>query len=206
MTATELLQRVEALGVRVRPAAGRLRFEGATSRISPKLRLELAARKAELLTALAERGGLPATQLPQAMQEVEQQGTSGPPPAILRVAEPGAGPEYDEGAGERTARAVVLEAVRRRLPPSLRVWEDRLLPLIHWHLVMAFERGAETGWRRYLPASLAPMSDAEVAALVDWPYLAALERTLTQRGDDAVEALSRGATRLAAWWNRRRAS
>jgi hypothetical protein len=177
MTAAELLEHVQALGVRVRPVGDRLRFEGPPGRITGELRAALARQKPELIALLRERADAD---------------------AVADAAEPA---ETDVW---RSRRAVILEAVRRNLSPSLRVWDDAILsPLLHWHLALAFERG-DRNWRHYLPPALAPLSDRELVELVDWQELAALERTFHHYGDEAAPALSRGATRLAAWWNAER--
>jgi hypothetical protein len=181
MSAADLLRQVASLGVRVSVHGDHLRFEGATARISPELRQALAACKAELLTYLAE---VQPSDLPPTVRPAEITETTG-------NAEP------DE-------RAVVLERVRARISPRLRHWDDAMLvALCLWHLAVAFDRAGEPGWRRYLPAALAHLRDDEIAALVDWPILAALEQHSWPTDAGGAATLSRGGRRLATWWNAR---
>jgi hypothetical protein len=176
MKPAELLNEVRALGVTVRTVGDRLRFEGPTGRITPAMREALAANKRELLDLLA------------------QEGTT----RTNATAEGGA-------AAPSVSRAVLLERVRQRLSPSLRQWDDEMLsPLLCWHVAVAFDRGGERDWRRWLPPALSPLTDGEITALVNWEELAAMERAANLADAEGAPALRRGATRLAAWWNARR--
>lgn len=101
--------------------------------------------------------------------------------------------------------AEVTVRLRARLSKRLQHWEDdRLQALALWHLVVAFERSGASGFRRHLPAAVAALSDDELAVLVDWPSLAAMEQAAFVSDPETGALLSRGARKLAGWWNARR--
>ena len=110
----------------------------------------------------------------------------------------------DEGSvGGAAAR--VIARWRAMLSAGLRQWDDaRLMALAGWHLVMAFDRGGAKNFRRYLPRSLAALTDDELGQVVNWPALATLERTLWEQDPDTARYVTRGANQLAGWWNERR--
>jgi hypothetical protein len=100
---------------------------------------------------------------------------------------------------------LVLARLRAAISKRLRHWEDeRLIALAVWHLALAFERGGASDFRRHLPRSLAGLTNDDLADLVDWPSLATLEQVLWTSDPEDAERLSRGAQRLATWWNKRR--
>ena len=99
-----------------------------------------------------------------------------------------------------------MARLRQRVSKGLRHWEDdRLLALVNWHLAVAFDRAGPRGFRRHLPPSLAGLTDEDLAGLVDWERLRALEHSLWEGNDQQAGEVSRGASHLASWWNRLRA-
>lgn len=102
--------------------------------------------------------------------------------------------------------ALAMARWRAMLAKKLRHWDDaHLQALAAWNIVMAFDRADAAGFRRHLVPSLAALSDEDLAALIDWPTLATLEESLWRSDPTAAGHVSRGAQRLAAWWNARRA-
>ena len=107
-------------------------------------------------------------------------------------------------AGPPVDRADALARLRAVITPSLRrLSDDDLLALVGWPLLVAFNRGGESNWRRYLPPRLASLTDDELVALVDWPTLAAMEAAAWQANAEIAEQVHRGGVRLARWWNTR---
>jgi hypothetical protein len=103
-----------------------------------------------------------------------------------------------------SATALAMARVRAGLSKRLQHWEDeRLHALVLWNLVIAFDRGSATGFRRHLVPALTALTDSDLAALIDWPTLATLEQRLWETDPAAAEPVSRGAQKLAAWWNAR---
>ncbi len=193
MTTHELLDQLAAVGVRVSVRGDRLRFEGATHRLSPAVRDQLAARKAALIAVLAAGS----TRVPGQVADT----TGSTPPRSLRDS----GAREENEANEAMARLALLERLRAGVSVALRRWDDdHLLALLLWHLVVAWDRGGEQGWRRYLPPALEALSDDEIATLVDWSMVAGLERAAWHTNLDGAATLSRGGRRLATWWNARR--
>ena len=193
MTADELLRQVRSLGVRVSVVGDRLRFEGATQRLSLDLRRLLAEHKAELLPLVAGQAPGPSPETDDPHEETEQNEET-----------PAGHGDHADG-GPAPDRAVVLEQVRQRVSPALRRWDDDLLlALVLWHLAVAFDRGGEPGWRRYLPPVLEGLTDDEIETLVDWPALQAMEHTHWRTNADGAMTLHRGGMWLAAWWDARR--
>ena len=199
MTVTELLNHLQALGVRLTVAGERLRVDAPVGVLTADLREALATHKTEVMAVLAQRNEF---------NEMNESRLAALTPHSLRSlnSSPSSGEAGTSGALPKAGapdRAVVARW-RRVLSKGLRHWDDETLTaLASWHLVVAFDRGGAGRFRQYLPASLTQLTDDELAAIIDWPALAMLEATL--RRNDAREAakLSRGAQRLAAWWNAR---
>ena len=111
----------------------------------------------------------------------------------------------DDAGSVGGAGARVIAGWRAALSAGLRQWDDdRLTALAGWHLVMAFDRGGAKNFRGYLRRSLAALTDRELGQVVNWPALATLEQTLWERDPETARQVSRGANRLAGWWNERR--
>jgi hypothetical protein len=106
---------------------------------------------------------------------------------------------------DASTTALAMARVRAGLSKRLQHWEDeRLQVLVLWNLVIAFDRGSATGFRRHLVPALASLADGDLATLVDWSTLATLEERLWASDPVAAEPVSRGVQRLATWWNARR--
>ena len=193
MTAHDLLADLTARGVQLTAQGGRLHVDAPAGVLTEELRAALVSRKADLLALLARSNEI---------NEINEPGTDQETPTSLNSSN-----SYDVGETMAATTAAAIARWRAGLGRRLQHWEDdRLLALVAWHLMVAFDRGGERTFRRHLPRSLAQLTDEDLAAIVDWPSLATLEQALWQSDPEMAARINRGAQKLAAWWNKQRRS
>jgi hypothetical protein len=195
MSAVELVRTLEQQGVQLWIEDERLRFRAPRGVLTDKLRQAIERERADLIALLADTA--PSTE-----------GTKGTN-ADVRVAATdfSAFSSFSQQVAndDDTAAAAAMARWRVALSKRLQHWDDEhLQALAVWNIVVAFDRAGATGFRRHLAPSLAVLSDDDIAALVDWPTLATLEQRLWQTNPETAAPVSRGAQKLATWWNARR--
>ena len=220
-TAEDVLTELEERGVELRREGDRLRYRAPAGVMTPELRALVAEHRAALLrlqsetTAVSEETkGSKASPYGEGA-ETGRDNEGGEPFGTFsffipqaesdeKISRPEPEPEQAPVAGPPVDRVDALARLRAVITPSLRRWsDDDLLALVGWPLLLAFNRGGETNWRRYLPPRLASLTDDELAALVHWPTLAAMEAAAWHANAEVAEQVHRGGVRLARWWNAR---
>jgi hypothetical protein len=194
MTLEELLAELDALGVQLSVQGDRLRVQAVAGVLTDDLRQAIARCKPDLLARLSN---------PNEFNEMYELSTPAWSPTSLNSSNSS---QKADGTLMADTTATVARW-RAGLKHSLQKWDDeQLVALAGWHLVMAFDRGGATAFRRHLPRSLAQLTDADLAAIVDWPSLATLEASTWPSDPEIAARISRGAQKLAAWWNAQRAA
>jgi hypothetical protein len=192
VTPAELVAALQAVGVELWvDDAPQLRYRAPAGALFPELRQAVAADRAAVIAYVrAAVAGTTGTEGTQGTKGGDDTGGD-----LSALSSFSGGDDAPTAAQEEA-----LLHLRRGLTPSLARWDDqRLIALVCWHLALAFDRGGKRGFRRYLPASLAALCDAELANLVDWIGLATLERALWQRDPERAAPVSRGASHLGSW-------
>ena len=193
MTVEDLIGELTTRGIQVMAHGDRLRVSAPVGSLTDELRSALATHKAELIKRLEQS---------HEINEFNELSPPEPSPTSLNSS-------ISSQEADATLMADTTAAVARwraGLKHSLQRWDDeQLVALAGWHLVMAFDRGGTKDFRRHLPRSLAQLTDEDVAAIVDWPSLATLETSVWPSDPEIAVRISRGAQKLAAWWNAARA-
>jgi hypothetical protein len=193
MTPDTLAVQLDALGVRLSVQGERLRVEAPAGVLTSELRQAIARHKVDLMALLSG---------PNEIDEFNEVGDRG---ELLTSLNSSISSLVDDSLLLDDVTAAVARW-RSGLKRSLQQWDDdHLVALAGWHLVVGFGRGGPKDFRRYLPRSLANLTDTELAAIVDWSSMATLEQTMWRSDPTLAARISRGAQKLATWWHARRA-
>lgn len=194
MSAVELVRTLEQQGVQLWIEDERIRFRAPRGVLTETLRQAIERERSDLIALLADAPSTEGTK-----------GTKADVGAASSDFSAFSSFSQEAASDDDTAAAAAIARWRVALSKRLQHWDDEhLQALAVWSIVVAFDRAGATGFRNHLAPSLAVLSDDDVAALVDWPTLATLEKRLWETEPSVAEPVSRGAQKIAAWWNARR--